>query len=90
MIHLIQLIQIITALLLTAVIGIVMMIIFEIKKIKIDTTTNLIIPAEDYFYVLIKDLTLNDKEFRKFTLDNYKILICYDKEKDSFYLESYD
>ena len=60
---------------------------FEIKKYKKDPTKS--IPTEDNFYELIKDIASNDKEFQKFTFDNYRILICYDKEKDSFYLECY-
>ncbi len=60
---------------------------FEIKKYKIDPTKPR--PAEDDFYELIKDIASNDKEFQKFTFDTYKIRICYNKEKDSFYLECY-
>ena len=45
--------------------------------------------TSDDFYELIKDITSNDKEFHKFTFDNYRIRICYDKEKDRFYLECY-
>lgn len=60
---------------------------FEIKKYKIDRTKPR--PTEDDFYKLIKDIASNDKEFQKFTFDNYRIRICYDKEKDSFYLECY-
>src|SRR5688572_9902008 len=61
--------------------------IYEIKKYKIDKTKP--IPTEDDLYELIKDMASNDKEFQKFTFDNYRISICYDKEKDSFYLEGY-
>ena len=60
---------------------------FEIKKYKIDPKKPR--PTEDDFYELIKDIASNDKEFQKFTFDNYRIRICYDKEKDSFYLECY-
>ena len=60
---------------------------FEIKKYKIDPTKPR--STEDDFYELIKDIASNDKEFQKFTFDNYRIRICYDKEKDSFYLECY-
>jgi hypothetical protein len=60
---------------------------FEMKKYKIDPTKPR--PTEDDFYELIKDIASNDKEFQKFTFDNYRIRICYDKEKDSFYLECY-
>jgi hypothetical protein len=60
---------------------------FEIKKYKIDPKKPR--PTEDDFYELIKDIVSNDKEFQKFTFDNYRIRICYDKEKDSFYLECY-
>ncbi len=61
---------------------------FEIKKYKIDPTTKPR-PTKDDFYELIKDIASNDKAFQKFTFDNYKISICYNKEKDSFYLECY-
>jgi hypothetical protein len=60
---------------------------FEIKKYKIDPTK--LRPTENDFYELIKDIASNDKEFQKFTFDNYRIRICYDKDKDSFYLECY-
>ena len=60
---------------------------FEIKKYKIDPKKPR--PTEDDFYELIKDIASNDKEFQKFTFDNYRIRICYDKEKDRFYLECY-
>ena len=62
--------------------------IYEIKNYKIDRTKPPI-QTEDDFYELIKDISSNDKEFQKFTFDNYRIRICYDKEKDSFYLECY-
>jgi len=63
---------------------------FVIKKYKIDpTTTKPRLTKDDFFYELIKDLASNDKQFQKFTFDNYKIRICYYKEKDSFYLECY-
>jgi hypothetical protein len=32
--------------------------------------------TKDDFYELIKDITSNDKEFHKFTFDNYRIRIC--------------
>lgn len=60
---------------------------FEIKKYKIDPTKPR--PTEDDFYELIKDIASNDKQFQKFTFDYYKIRICYNKTKDSFYLECY-
>ena len=60
---------------------------FEIKKYKIDPTKPR--PTEDNFYELIKDIASNDKQFQKFTFDSYRIRICYNKEKDSFYLECY-
>ena len=60
---------------------------FEIKKYKIELTKPR--PTEDDFYELIKDIASNDKEFQRFTFDNYRIRICNDKEKDSFYLECY-
>ena len=59
--------------------------IYEIKKYKIDKTKP-IPTTQEYFYELIKDIALNDKEFQRFTFDNFRILICYDKEKDRFYL----
>jgi len=61
--------------------------IFQIKKYKIDPAKPR--PTKDDFYELIKDIASNDKEFRKFTFDTYRIRICYDKEKDSFNLECY-
>lgn len=42
---------------------------FEIKKYKIDPTKP--IPTADDFYELIKDIASNDKEFQKFTFDNF-------------------
>jgi hypothetical protein len=62
--------------------------IYEIKNYKIDRTKPPI-QTEDDFYELIKDIASNDKEFHKFTFDNYRIRICYYIEKDSFYLECY-
>ena len=64
--------------------------IYEIRKVKIDSTTNNTIPTSDEFYNLIKNLVLNDKEFHKYTFDNYKIHIRYDYKKDIFYLEHYN
>lgn len=46
-------------------------------------------PTEDNFYELIKDIASSDKQFQKFSFDSYRIRICYNKEKDSFYLECY-
>ncbi len=60
--------------------------IYEIKKLKIDTTTKPT-PTKDYFYNLIKNLVLNDKEFHKYTFDNYKIHVSYNEEKDIFYFQ---
>ncbi|HEX2406579.1 MAG TPA: hypothetical protein VHJ38_05150 [Nitrososphaeraceae archaeon] len=60
---------------------------FEIKKYKTDPTKPR--PTEDDFYELIKDIASNDKQFQKFTFDSYRIRICYNKEKDIFYLECY-
>ena len=62
---------------------------FEIKKYKIDTITKPILTV-DNIYEWIKDIVSNDKEFQKFTFDNYKIRICYNKEKDHFYVEYYN
>jgi hypothetical protein len=64
--------------------------IYEIKKFKIDSTTTKPIPTKDYFYNLIKNLVLNDKEFHKYTFDNYKIHFSYNEEKDIFYFENYN
>jgi hypothetical protein len=64
--------------------------IYEIKKLKIDSTTTKPTPTKDYFYNLIKNLVLNDKEFHKYTFDNPKISFLYNDEKDTFYLESYN
>ena len=65
--------------------------IYEIKKLKIDSTaTKPTTPTKDYFYNLIKNLVLNDKEFHKYTFDNPKISFLYNDEKDTFYLESYN
>ena len=63
--------------------------IYEIKKLKIDLTTKPT-PTKDYFYNLIKNLVLNDKEFQKYTFDNYKIHFSYNEEKDIFYFENYN
>jgi hypothetical protein len=65
--------------------------IYEIKKFKIDlTTTRKLTPIQDYFYNLIKNLVLNDKEFHKYTFDNYKIQFRYNEEKDMFYYINYN
>src|SRR5215203_144522 len=64
--------------------------IYEIKKLKIDSTTTKPTPTKDYFYNLIKNLVLNDKEFHKYTFDNYKIHFSYNEEKDIFYFENYN
>jgi hypothetical protein len=65
--------------------------IYEIKKFKIDsTTTTKPIPIQDYFYNLIKNLVLNDKEFHNYTFDNYKIHFRYNEEKDMFYYIRYN
>ena len=57
--------------------------IYEIKNYEIDRTKPPI-QTEDDFYELIKDISSNDKEFQKFTFDNYRIRICYNKEKTVF------
>ena len=65
--------------------------IYEIKKLKIDSTaTKPTTPTKDYFYNLIKNLVLNDKEFHNYTFDNYKIRFSYNEEKDIFYFENYN
>ena len=64
--------------------------IYEIKKYKIDTIIKPIPTTADDLYELIKYLALSDKKFHKYTVDNYKILICYNKEKDHFYVEYYN
>ena len=64
--------------------------IYEIKKYKIDTIIKQIPTTADDLYELIKYLALNDKEFHKYTVDNYKIRIYYNKEKDHFYVEYYN
>jgi hypothetical protein len=61
--------------------------IYEIKKYKIDTITKPIpTTADDYYDEFIKYLALYNKEFHKYTVNNYKIRICYNKEKDHFYV----
>lgn len=35
----------------------------------------------------IKNMVLNDLEFRKFTLDSYKIFIFYDEKSTEFYIK---
>ena len=35
----------------------------------------------------ITNMILNDKEFRKFALDNYKVFIYYDKKDTEFYIK---
>ncbi|HET9807655.1 MAG TPA: hypothetical protein VFP49_12160 [Nitrososphaeraceae archaeon] len=32
-------------------------------------------------------IVLNDKEFRKFTLDSYKVFIFYDEQDSEFYIK---
>ena len=64
--------------------------IYEITKYKIDTIIKPIPTTADDLYEFIKNLALNDKEFHKYTVDNYKIRIYYNKEKDHFYVEYYN
>jgi hypothetical protein len=64
--------------------------IYEIRKYKFDSTATNTTFTKDYFYNLIKNLVLNDKEFHKYTFDNPKISFLYNDEKDTFYLESYN
>jgi hypothetical protein len=65
--------------------------IYEIKKLKIDSTaTKPTTPTKDYFYNLIKNLVLNDKEFHTYTFDNYKIHFRYNEEKNMFYFVRYN
>ena len=35
----------------------------------------------------ITNMVLNDKEFRKFALENYKVFIFYDKKDAEFYIK---
>jgi hypothetical protein len=35
----------------------------------------------------ITNMVLNDKEFRKFTLENYKVFIFYDEKSTEFYIK---
>jgi hypothetical protein len=65
--------------------------IYEIKKFKIDLTTTIKPTSiQDYFYNLIKNLVLNDKEFHNYTFDNYKIHFRYNEEKNMFYYINYN
>ena len=64
--------------------------IYEITQYKIDTIIKPIPTTADDLYEFIKKLALNDKEFHKYTVDNYKIRIYYNKEKDHFYVEYYN
>ena len=37
----------------------------------------------------IIDMALNDKEFKKFTLENYNVFIYYDKKDAEFYIKKF-
>ena len=53
----------------------------EVKEIRSDPKT------VDDAMAPITDMVLNDKEFKKFTLDNFKVLIYYDKKDAEFYIK---
>jgi hypothetical protein len=50
----------------------------QVKEIRSDPKT-----VDDAMSPII-NMVLNDKEFKKFTLDNYKVLIYYDKKDSEF------
>jgi hypothetical protein len=53
----------------------------QIKDIRSDPKT-----VDDAMSPII-NMVLNDKEFKKFTLDNYKVLIYYDKKDSEFHIK---
>jgi hypothetical protein len=53
----------------------------QVKEIKSDPIT-----VEDAMAPLI-NMVLNDKEFRKFAVENYKALILYDEKNAEFYIK---
>ena len=53
----------------------------QIKEIKSTPKT-----VDDVLPPII-NMILNDKEFKKFTLDNHKVLIYYDKKDAEFYIK---
>jgi hypothetical protein len=53
----------------------------QIKDIRSDPKT-----VDDAMAPII-NMVLNDKEFKKFTLDNYKVLIYYDKKDSEFHIK---
>jgi hypothetical protein len=53
----------------------------QVKEIRSDPKT------VDDAMAPITNMVLNDKKFKKFTLDNYKVLIYYDKKDAEFYIK---
>ena len=53
----------------------------QVKEIRSDPKT------VDDAMAPITNIVLNDKEFKKFTLDNFKVLIYYDKKDTEFYIK---
>ena len=53
----------------------------EVKEIRSDPKT------VDDAMAPITNMVLNDKEFKKFTLDNFKVLIYYDKKDADFHIK---
>ncbi|HJU58687.1 MAG TPA: hypothetical protein VJ583_02990 [Nitrososphaeraceae archaeon] len=53
----------------------------QVKEIRSDPKT------VDDAMAPITNIVLNDKEFKKFTLDNFKVLIYYDKKDAEFYIK---
>ena len=53
----------------------------QVKDIRSDPKT-----VDDAMSPII-NMVLNDKEFKKFTLDNYKVLIYYDKKDSEFHIK---
>jgi hypothetical protein len=53
----------------------------QVKEIRSDPKT------VDDAMAPITNMVLNDKEFKKFTLENYKALIYYDKKDAEFYIK---
>jgi hypothetical protein len=53
----------------------------QVKEIKSDPIT------VDDAMAPIKNMVLNDKDFRKFAVENYKALILYDEKDAEFYIK---
>jgi hypothetical protein len=53
----------------------------QVKEIRSDPKT------VDDAMAPITNMVLNDKKFKKFTLDNYKVVIYYDKKDAEFYIK---